>query len=100
KALPSQPIVTSDPVPAGFASWSDLLATQRHLDEAADAIAGAAEQANGFGSIVVDPEHREVRVYWKGHMPAPVQQMVAAAKSAVRVLPAAFSKPELDPAPP
>jgi hypothetical protein len=96
KALPAQPIPMSDPVPGGFASWSDLLATQRHLDDAADAIAAAAEQANGFGSVVVDPENREVRVYWKGHIPAPVQQAVAAADSVVRVLPAAFSKRELD----
>ncbi|MFI8106061.1 hypothetical protein [Streptomyces sp. NPDC086023] len=80
------------PVPGGFASWADLMALQKKLDAAADRI--TATRAEGYAGIVTAPENRELRLYWKGTLPAPVRSLVADIRRSVpvRVLPAAHTE--------
>ncbi|MFC6084776.1 chymotrypsin family serine protease [Sphaerisporangium aureirubrum] len=87
-------------VPGGFASWKDLLATQEKLAKAADRVTAAAEALGGagLGGIVVAPETRELRVYWKGDTPASIGRLVEGLRRdvPVSVLPAAYSARELE----
>jgi hypothetical protein len=89
-------ILTGTPVPAGFASWQELLRVQETLNRAAaQIIAGTTAKADsGFAGVVANPLDRMLKVYWKGQAPA---GLVTAAEriAPVSVLPAAYSKVEL-----
>jgi hypothetical protein len=98
KPVSGGPPRITDPVPAGFASWDEVWAVQEDLDATADRITAAAatqDVAGGLGSIQADTRAREVRVYWKGQVPAPVQDVVDDSSTAVRVLPATYTADEL-----
>src|SRR5690349_16867695 len=55
---------------------------QEGLDQLADAIRDAASEMaeSGYASIVVEPEHNTVRVYWKGAVPNAVARTIAAGR--------------------
>src|SRR5579864_5166029 len=61
------------PAPGGFASWAQFYATQARLDAAASTIAAA--DGGGTASIVVNPVHRALTVYWPGLVPAHVRAL-------------------------
>ena len=86
-ARPAGPFA-GEPVPGGFGSWPELLATQDRLNAAGARV--AALGLPGFAGLVADPVTRELRVYWKGAPPAGLPADVP-----LRVLPAAYSKREL-----
>ncbi|MFF3313825.1 trypsin-like serine protease [Streptomyces sp. NPDC002952] len=68
-----------DPVPGGFASWSDLMSVQNSLNRRADEITETAEAAgvaNGLGSIIVSAPMRRIDLYWKGSLPSSVLALV------------------------
>ncbi|MBB2910336.1 hypothetical protein FHS43_001599 [Streptosporangium becharense] len=95
----TQAIKQDGPVPGGFASWQELLATQERLVSAADRVAATAQAqgANGYAGIVVAPENREVRVYWKGNAPQAVATLASELRDEanVRVMPARHSARQL-----
>lgn len=97
--LPPKPMATgevsTEDLPAGFASWQALFDEQRRLNGVADRIVAAG--GAGYGGMVVDPENHDVRLYWKGALPAAVQQAVDAGRTVapVRVHPAAYTDAEL-----
>src|SRR5262245_44725818 len=80
-------------VPAGFASWDEVMTVQQRLNKAADAI--TAGDPDGYGGIKADPLTRELVVYWKGTVPAGVQRIIDAQTVPVRVLPAKYTQKEL-----
>jgi hypothetical protein len=88
-------------VPAGFASWDEVLAMQTRLDRAAGAVRGAADGLTGSGlaGIEVATESRELVVYWKGAIPTAVRQAADAAGKdvPVRFVAAKFSLAEMLP---
>jgi hypothetical protein len=89
-------ILAGTPVPAGFASWQELLRVQDKLNRAAAHITAATngKADSGFAGVVANPLERELKVYWKGQAPAGL--ITAAERIApVSVLPAAYSKVEL-----
>lgn len=81
--------------PGGFHDWADLMKVQARLDAAADRIGAAGGE--GFSGIVVSPENRKLRVYWKGRPPSSVREVIDAQRHdvAIDVLSARFSKKEL-----
>jgi hypothetical protein len=89
----------AEPVPGGFASWEELFDVQGRMNSAAAAIAAAAGSTahSGFGSFVAAPENRELRVYWRGSVPADVQKVIDQADTQipVKILPARFTQGEL-----
>jgi hypothetical protein len=89
-------ILAGTPVPAGFASWEELLRVQDKLNRAAaQVIAGTNSKADsGFAGVVANPLDRELKVYWKGHAPA---RLITTAQTTapLTMLPAAYSKVEL-----
>jgi hypothetical protein len=92
------PTPNSDPVPAGFASWQQLYTVQQRIDAVAEQIRDAATgpDATGFGSIVVEPERNQLRLYWKGAVPAPVRAVLAKDTGVtVRVERAVYSEADL-----
>jgi hypothetical protein len=91
-------VVDSGPagkVPAGFESWDALYTEQARLNKVADQLYLPAVE--GYAGLVVAPESHEVRLYWKGRVPAAVASKAAAARTdvPVKVLSAAFSEKEL-----
>ncbi|CCH17609.1 hypothetical protein [Micromonospora lupini] len=96
KATTTGSFVDSEPVPGGFASWSELLRLQQRMNTAAAQITNAAQRSanSGFAGVVADPTTRHLQVYWKGEPPA---RLVANARATVAttVLPAAYSQREL-----
>ncbi|MFF4196225.1 S1 family peptidase [Nonomuraea sp. NPDC001831] len=84
-------------VPGGFASWDALFAEQTRLNAVADRVTAVAETSDGYGGVVVAPENHEVRLYWKGQVPAPVRAVVDEGRltAPVSVLPSAFSYADL-----
>jgi hypothetical protein len=90
--------VIADPVPAGFSSWAEVHAVQERQDVVADQLAEAAvaPDGTGFGSIVAEPDNRQLRLYWKGALPASVRALLAQdTEVTVIVQPAAYSATEL-----
>ncbi|MEO3811996.1 hypothetical protein ABGB17_23615 [Sphaerisporangium sp. B11E5] len=85
------------PVPGGYASWDELLLDQQRMVRAADRITAVPDK-NGYAGVVAAPEHRELRVYWKGELPARVGDLVERLRRdvAVSVLPARYSARELE----
>ncbi len=74
-----RPIVITDPVPAGFSSWNQVHAAQQRISAVTDQIheaAGTSEGA-GFGSIVSEPAAGRIQLFWKGALPARVQDLLA-----------------------
>jgi hypothetical protein len=96
KAAPTGSVLDGQAVPAGFASWAELLKVQQRLNAGAERITTAAGQGadSGFAGLVADPTTRQLRVFWKGQAPA---SLISAARAAVpvSVLPAKYSVREL-----
>lgn len=84
---------TSTAPPAGFASWAEVFAVQDRLNAAAEKI--IATRGAGFAGVVAAPENGDVRVYWKGRVPASARQAASTAGAPVRFLSAAYSEREL-----
>jgi hypothetical protein len=94
----NRPITVTDPVPAGFTSWDEVNAVQQRLSAISDQIheAAAAPDGTGFGSIVSEPQARQLKLYWKGSLPASVRTLLAKDTGvSVVVQRAAFSEKEL-----
>jgi len=87
----------TDPVPDGFSSWQEVMATQERLDRAADQITAAATgvRESGYAGLVVEPEARRVRLYWKGALPSSVRTVVDATGVSVTVASARYSERQL-----
>lgn len=64
------------PVPGGFGSWAELLAAQEELNAAAEQLDAAAQREPGFTGIEAAPELGRVRLYWHGHPPEPIVELV------------------------
>jgi hypothetical protein len=90
-------VAPDDPVPAGFASWRDLLATQEKLRAAATRLDGAVRDRAGFTGIELSVPDRQVRLYWHGAVPASVDATVAGLRgqASVAVKPARYSHKQL-----
>ncbi|MEO3811997.1 hypothetical protein ABGB17_23620 [Sphaerisporangium sp. B11E5] len=86
------------PVPGGYASWKDLLLAQQKMVKAADRITAAAGDGGGYAGIVLAPESRELRLYWKGKAPRQIDGLVGQLRRdvAISVLPARYSVRELE----
>jgi hypothetical protein len=97
KADTKSPSPSSGPaaeaVPGGFATWADLFATQDKLNAAANRI--LQTDSTGYAGIVAAPESRQLRVYWKGSVPAAVTSLVGQLGVPVSFLPARFTQREL-----
>jgi hypothetical protein len=90
---PAVALGTGTAPPAGFASWAEVFAVQDRLNAAAEKI--IATRGSGFAGVVAAPENGDVRVYWKGRVPASVRQTAVTAGAPVRFLSAAYSEREL-----
>jgi hypothetical protein len=97
KPHPSESVIRGTAVPAGFASWEDLLKVQQRMNATADQITTAARQSSdsGFAGVIADPTNRELRVYWKGR-PPPDLTARTGSTSPVKVIAAAYSERELE----
>jgi len=99
KPAASPALTITDPVPAGFRSWDEVMDVQRRLGGAADRITKLVEDsdAQGYAAITAAPEDREVHLYWKGTVPAPVQDLLTELRPSVpvSVLGAPYSAQEL-----
>lgn len=86
-------------VPAGFASWAEVMTMQQRLNAAATRIQQAAKSGatSGYASVVAAPENRALVVYWQGQVPASVQRVIAAQSRSVpiRVIPARYNEAQL-----
>jgi hypothetical protein len=80
-------------VPGGFASWSDLFEVQEQLHNAAARVVGA--DRSGYAGVVVSAPQREVRVYWKGQVPAATRALAGRLGVTVRFLPARYTERDL-----
>ncbi|SEG80673.1 hypothetical protein SAMN04489712_113128 [Thermomonospora echinospora] len=78
KDLTTKAIKQTGSVPGGFASWKELLAFQDKLVNAADRITAAARSGGGSGyaGVVLAPEDRELRLYWKGRPSRSIDALV------------------------
>lgn len=79
-------------VPAGFADWAAVYRYQEQLNNAAGRIAAADP---GNASIVAAPGNHELRVHWKGPVPAAVRALAATLGVKVSFHPAAYGHGEL-----
>ena len=86
----AQPV---DAVPAGFGTWDEVYAFQARLNAAAEQVLAAGGAGNA--SIVAGPQNRELRVYWKGEVPAQVLALAKGLDVPVAFLPARFTHTEL-----
>jgi hypothetical protein len=66
-----------------------LFAVQDRLDLAAKQILTAG--GGGNASVVVDPQHAEMRVYWHGRVPARIRELADRPGVRIRFKPAAFT---------
>src|SRR5262245_30560667 len=94
---PGAPIEIVGPVPAGFASWAEVMVMQEQLVAAADRILAATAVGDGLGALVAAPEERRLRGYWKGPVPAAVARVMEDVQGSVpvQVHPARYSAQEL-----
>jgi hypothetical protein len=92
-------VATADPggVPAGFASWADVMKEQYKLNAAGERVDAAPGAKEGLAGIVARPESRRLVVYWKGTMPAATTRLIQdlRAQVPIDVRPARFSATEL-----
>lgn len=96
RPAPEAPPAPRDALPAGFSTWEELFDEQRRLNQLADRILAAGR--DGFAGAVVDPTNHDVRLHWKGALPAAVAAAVDAARlqAPVQVFPAAHTEAELE----
>ncbi|MEV4753660.1 hypothetical protein AB0J86_00880 [Micromonospora sp. NPDC049559] len=80
-------------VPGDYRTWTDLFAAQERLNAAAEKI--SANAGAGLAGIVAAPENRELRVYWKGAVPAVLTGLAATTGVPVTFKPAKFSMREM-----
>jgi len=90
---PSPTSAAADAVPGGFATWAALFSMQDKLNAAANRI--LATDSTGYAGIVAAPESRQLRVYWKGSVPAAVTRLTKRLDVPVSFLPAQFTQREL-----
>ena len=83
----------AEAVPGGFATWAELFSTQDRLNAAANQI--LKTDSTGYAGIVAAPESRQLRVYWKGAVPAAVTSLASQLNVPVSFLPARFTQREL-----
>jgi hypothetical protein len=83
----------TEAVPGGFATWSELFSMQDKLNAAASRI--LATDSTGYASVIAAPESHQLRVYWKGAVPAAVTDLVRQLDVPVSFLPARFTQSEL-----
>ena len=78
KPLSRANVQLTDPVPAGFSSWPEVMGLQSRLHKAALRITDAAEANGGdqLGSVTADANDRAVNVYWKGSLPAGIRTLL------------------------
>jgi hypothetical protein len=99
KRVDTQPVPMTGTVPAGYRSWDEVMAVQERLGGTADRIGELAEGPDGagFGAIAYDLPAAQIRLYWKGALPASVSSLLGQDTAApVAVLPAAYTAAELD----
>ena len=89
-ASPAQP---AGAVPGGFSSWSELFSMQDKLNTAANRI--LATDGTGYAGTVAAPEARQLRVYWKGTVPASVRDLAGHLGVPVSFQPARFTQRQL-----
>jgi hypothetical protein len=96
---PPEPLTERElgPVPAGFASWTEVFDLQERMNLAADQIRDAAGAASGLAGIVAAPEARRLTVYWKGEPPPETTGLIGriGAELPVDVRAARYSATEL-----
>src|SRR5215475_2046074 len=80
-------------VPGGFTSWAELFATQDKLNAAANRI--LATGSAGYAGVVAAPDSHQLRVYWKGAVPAAVTSLAGQLDVPVTFLPARFTQRQL-----
>jgi hypothetical protein len=88
-----------EPVPQGFSSWDDALATQNNLHRVAERIMDVVERERspGFGSVEVSLRDRSLSLYWKGGHPASaVTQFIEEAEVPIIVRSSPYSATELE----
>ncbi|WP_237530057.1 hypothetical protein, partial [Streptomyces sp. SID5770] len=78
---------------AGFTSWRDLLEVQHKLDRTADRIVSIGDVAS-YGSIVVSPRDRTLKVYWKGKQSDRLMKVIADIPDGLKaqIFPAKYSR--------
>jgi hypothetical protein len=64
------------PVPAGFASWSELIAIQNGLDTAVTELNRAPGAAAGLAGMVAAPQSGRLVLHWKGTVPPATAQVI------------------------
>jgi hypothetical protein len=86
-------------IPGGFASWDELFAVQGRMNDALAAVesVAGAHGYDGMGGAIAAPENRELRVFWHGAVPGPVQQVISDWQKVVpvHVFPARFSREQM-----
>jgi hypothetical protein len=87
------PVQSAGDAPAGFGTWAEVFAMQEKLNSAAEKIVAAPGE--GFAGIVAAPQNRDVRVYWKGDVPASLRALASGLDVPVKFLPAKFTEREL-----
>ncbi|MET7549702.1 S1 family peptidase [Streptomyces sp. NPDC005500] len=95
KPAKEAPPVSTEELPAGFASWESLFDEQIRLNDIADRIVKAGLE--GYAGMVVDPTNHDVRLYWKGTLPNKVAAAVEEGRklAPVKVLSAPYTDAEL-----
>jgi hypothetical protein len=99
-AQAAPPGVDGAGLPPGFRSWGQLFDAQTVLDKAAARLrAAGTDKTSGYGNVAVDVTTNSVTLYWKGQPPSIVDATVKDLRGqriAVSVVPARYSKAELD----
>src|SRR2546423_8181400 len=84
-------------VPAGFASWAEVMKEQNLLNAAGERVDAAPGAKEGLAGIVARPESRRLVVYWKGRVAAATTRPIhhLRAQVPIHVRPAEVSATEL-----
>jgi len=93
KAPVPSAVQPTDAVPAGYRSWDEVYAFQTRLNAAAERVLAAGGAGNA--SIVASPLDHELRVYWRGEVPASVLALAKGLDVTVVFRPAEFTHSEL-----
>jgi hypothetical protein len=64
------------PVPAGFASWSELIAIQNDPDTAVTELNQATGATDGLAGMVAAPQSRRLVLHWKGTVPPATTKVI------------------------
>jgi hypothetical protein len=75
-----------------------IIAMQEPLQHAADDLKAVIEKnaSYGFAGLELDVTGKNVLLYWKGNVPLELREKMGAVKATVKVMPAKYSKAELD----